>query len=427
MGDYRTKDAMTPLAIGILAALSPGHRVTFYDDRLDNIPESLPDADLIAISVETFTAQRSYQLADRFRRQGKTVVMGGCHVTFMPDEALQHADSVLLGDAEGAWEQMLADCEQNALKPRYRGAHDRPLAGYRLDRTIFEGKRYAPVSLVQFSRGCRFACDFCSIHAFYPEGVRTRPVDEMRDEILSLPAKRFLIFVDDNLFAGKRALNELLAMLTPLKRRWGCQISIDIARNEEMLDKLATAGCCFVLIGFESLNETTLRRMGKSRSHTAEDYAAVLAALYRRGICVYGTFIFGYDEDTPETIRSTLAFAESNKLAIANFNLLIPTPGTALYARLEAEGRLIYPAWWLDPDFRYGEPAFRPGGMSTAELAAGCFYARTRFYRYASVIRRLCRSGSRSGWRTLLVAWLYNIASHRDIARKQGKRPGEKE
>lgn len=126
MGDYRTKDAMTPLAIGILAALSPGHRVTFYDDRLDNIPESLPDADLIAISVETFTAQRSYQLADRFRRQGKTVVMGGCHVTFMPDEALQYADSVLLGDAEGAWEQMLADCEQNALKPRYRGAHDRP-------------------------------------------------------------------------------------------------------------------------------------------------------------------------------------------------------------------------------------------------------------------------------------------------------------
>ena len=173
MGDYRTKDAMTPLAIGILAALSPGHRLTFYDDRLEKIPDSLPDADLIAISVETFTARRSYQLADKFRRQGKKVALGGCHITFMPDEAAVHADTLLLGDAEGAWEQMLNDTARGTLRPRYQGDHARPLTEYRLDRQIFAGKRYAPVSLVHYSRGCRFACDFFSIPAFYPGGVRT--------------------------------------------------------------------------------------------------------------------------------------------------------------------------------------------------------------------------------------------------------------
>ncbi|MET4863558.1 B12-binding domain-containing radical SAM protein [Morganella psychrotolerans] len=426
MGDYRTKDAMTPLAIGILAALSPGHRLTFYDDRLEKIPDSLPDADLIAISVETFTARRSYQLADKFRQQGKRVALGGCHITFMPDEAANHADTLLLGDAEGAWEQMLADAERGRLRSCYQGDHTRPLTEYKLDRQIFTGKRYAPISLVQYSRGCRFACDFCSIHAFYPGGVRTRPAVQVREEIRSLPANRFILFVDDNLFSGRRSLNDFLQMLAPLKRCWGCQISIDIARDESMLDALAQAGCGFVLIGFESLNSANLRQMGKSWNHSAGDYAAVVAALHQRGIGVYGTFIFGYDGDTPDTIAQCLHFAQENRLEVANFNLLNPTPGTALYDRLKSQGRLLSPHWWIDPDYRYGDPVFTPGGMSTEQLTELCFQTKTRFYRFGSVIRRLCRFSPRRRWRTLWVAWLVNIVSHREIARKQGKQPGGK-
>lgn len=426
MGDYRTKDAMTPLVMGILAALSPDHKLTFHDERLEAIPQSLPNADLIAISVETFTARRSYLLADRFRRQGKKVVMGGYHVTFMPEEALQHADSIIVGDAEGAWEQLLLDVEQGMLKERYAGSRNRALDDYQLDRSIFAGKRYAPLELIQYSRGCRFACDFCSISAFYPAGVRTRPIEQLKAEIERLPAGRFLAFVDDNLFVNRKKLDALLIMLAPLKRRWGCQISIDVARNVEMLDQLAQAGCSFALIGFESLAPGNLRQMGKSWNHAAGDYRRVIEALHQRGICVYGTFIFGYDDDTPETVQQCLKFALENGLEIANFNLLIPTPGTALYQRLKNQGRLLSPEWWIDPAYRYGDPIFQPKGMTPEQLTEQCFQAKTRFYSYPSIARRLLRFNKKRRWKTALIALLANLVSHREIARKQGKRLGEK-
>lgn len=272
MGDYRTKDAMTPLSMAILAARSPGHDIDFYDERLESLPERLPGADLVAISIETFTARRGYQLADRYRQQGIKVVMGGFHATFMPDEVAQHADSVVTGDAEGTWEQLLSDAERGTLQPRYEGSRQRGLEDYRLDRSIFSGKRYAPLALVQYSRGCRFACDFCSIHAFYPDGVRTRPVEQIMAEIDALPGDRFIAFVDDNLFASRKKLESLLEALIPLKRRWGCQISIDVARDEALLDRLAQAGCGFVLMGFESLNPANLRQMGKQWDHARNNF-----------------------------------------------------------------------------------------------------------------------------------------------------------
>ncbi|EJA4669661.1 radical SAM protein [Escherichia coli] len=426
MGDYRTKDAMTPLAMGILAALSPGHDITFYDERLEELPQTLPNADLIAISVETFTARRSYLLADHYRKQGKKVVMGGYHVTFMPEEALQHADSIVIGDAEGVWEQMLLDVENETLKESYVGSRARSLDNYPLDRSIFAGKRYAPLELIQYSRGCRFACDFCSIHAFYPDGVRTRPVGQLKKEIERLPAGRFLAFVDDNLFVNRKKLDALLTMLAPLKRRWGCQISIDVARNEELLNKLAEAGCGFVLIGFESLNPSNLRQMGKSWNHTAGDYQKVINDLHTRGIGVYGTFIFGYDDDTPETVQQCLKFAQQNHLEIANFNLLIPTPGTALYDRLKNEGRLLSPKWWIDADYRYGDPIFQPKGMSPKQLTDLCFQAKTQFYSYSSISQRLLRFNKKRSWKNALIALLANLVSHKEIARKQGKYLGEK-
>ncbi len=426
MGDYRTKDALTPLVMGILTALSVGHQVSFYDERLEPLPESLPDADLIAISVETFTARRSYLLADKYRRQGKKVVMGGYHVTFMPDEALLHADCIVVGDAESVWQQLLLDLQQEQLKLRYDGSRERSLDTYPLDRSIFAGKRYAPLSLVQYSRGCRFACDFCSIHAFYPDGVRSRPVEKLRAEIETLPPGRFIFFVDDNLFVNRRNLEALLAMLKPLKLRWGCQISIDVARNDTLLDMLAQAGCGFALIGFESLNPGSLRQMGKSWNHAAGDYQQVIQALHARGISIYGTFIFGYDDDTPETVLQCLAFAQENHIEVANFNLLIPTPGTALYQRLKDEGRLISAQWWIDENYCYGDPIFEPKGMSPKQLTDLCFQAKTRFYSYPSIAKRLLRFNPRRRWKNAAIALLVNLVSHWEIARKQGKRLGEK-
>jgi radical SAM superfamily enzyme YgiQ (UPF0313 family) len=403
---------MPPLAMGILAARAAGWDVAFYDEKAEALPRH--DApDLVALSVETFTARRAYSIADEYRGRGVRVVMGGYHPTFLPDEALQHADAVVAGDAEGAWEEVLAG--KNGI---VRGDHERPLADYRIDRSIYDGKKYAPIELVQFGRGCRFACDFCSIHSFYGASLRVRPLDGLLREIDALPPNRLLFFVDDNLFGRRSELLALLQALTPLKRRWFCQISIDVARDEALLDRVAAAGCAGVLIGFESLEAASLAQMNKAWNAVSGPYADVVRALHRRGIAIYGTFVLGYDADTPDTIARTLDFALESHLEIANFNPLTPMPGSALYDRLLREGRLLKPRWWLDDDYRYGDAVFAPRGMSAEQLAAGVFEARRRFYSWGAIGRRILGASS------VALTIVANVISRREIYKKQRRRLG---
>jgi radical SAM superfamily enzyme YgiQ (UPF0313 family) len=317
------------------------------------------------------------------------------------------------------WERLLEDFRSGELARRYTGGNGTPLADYRLDRSIYQGKRYAPVELVQYGRGCRFACDFCSIHSFYGANLRVRPLDGLVAEIESLPKRRLLFFVDDNLFGRKLDLLALLEALEPLKRRWSCQISIDIARDEALLDRMAEGGCSYVLIGFESLNPASLRQMGKRWNKVSGPYERVVRALHSRGIGIYGTFVFGYDADTKDTIKRTLDFALDSRLEIANFNPLTPTPGSALYDRLLAEGRLLSPKWWLDPGYRYGATIFEPRGMGAEELAEGVFDARERFYSWRSIgLRVLDGEVPFSPFHTGMTA-AANIISRREIYKKQ--------
>jgi radical SAM superfamily enzyme YgiQ (UPF0313 family) len=418
LGAYQSTDAMPPLAMGILAARSPGWDVTFYDEKAEALPtDDTPD--LVALSVETFTAHRAYAVADAYRARGVPVVMGGYHPTFLPDEALQHADAVVMGDAEGIWERLLADARAGKLQPRYGGGNELPMTDYRIDRSIYAGKPYAPVELVQYGRGCRFACDFCSIHSFYGTSLRVRPLEGLVSELESLPRNKLLFFVDDNLFGHKRDLLALLDAITPLKRRWSCQISIDVARDETLLDRMARAGCRFALIGFESLNPMSLRQMGKRWNHVSGPYERVVKALHSRGIGIYGTFVFGYDADTTETIERTLEFAIESRLEIANFNPLTPTPGSALYDRLRDEGRLISPKWWIDPGYRYGDAIFEPRGMSAAELVQGVFRARERFYGWRSIGRRVLHGGVPFSAFHKSITAAANLISRREIYKKQ--------
>ena len=418
LGDYRSSDAMPPLALGILAARSPGWDITFFDEKAESLPTN-DQPDLVALSVETYTARRAYAVADAYRQRGVPVVMGGYHPTFLPGEALQHADAVVIGDAEGAWERLLVDVAAGRLQPRYEGDRSAPLHDYRVDRSIFRGKRYAPVELVQYGRGCRFACDFCSIHSFYGSNVRVRPIDGLLREIETLPARRLLFFVDDNLFSNEHELGELLDAMRVLKRRWSCQISIDVARDPRLLDRLAEAGCRFALIGFESLLPANLKQMAKPWNKVAGSYQDVVKALHTRGIGIYGTFVFGYDADTVDSIERTVDFAIESQLEIANFNALTPTPGSALYDRLRDEGRLLSPQWWLDPGYRYGDAIFEPRGMSAAQLAEGVFAARERFYSWASIGRRVLSSDVPfSPFRIGLTA-IANTISRREIYKKQ--------
>lgn len=423
IGDYRSSDAMPPLAMGILAARADGHEVVFFDDKVESIPETV-DADLVAMSVETFTAHRAYGLANRFRAQGKRVVMGGYHPTFMPQEAMQHADAIVVGDAEGAWEKLLIDAEIGELQPRYVGDNMAGLGDFRIDRTIYAGKRYAPIELVQYGRGCRFACDFCSIHAFYGTNVRLRPVDHLRAELGKLNRRRLLFFVDDNLFSTPEGLDALLNTLRPLGLRWSCQISIDVAKDPAMLDKLAEAGCKYVLIGFESLVRENLLQMGKRWNHVSGSYRHVVRELHQRGIGIYGTFVFGYDYDTTDAIARSVEFAIESGLDIANFNPLTPTPGSALYDRLHAEGRLISPTWWLDPQYRYGDPIFRPARMSPDELASGCFAAKQQFYTWRSITKRVLASDKPFSMFSAAMTTIANVISRREVYQKQGRNLG---
>jgi radical SAM superfamily enzyme YgiQ (UPF0313 family) len=350
--------------------------------------------------------------------------MGGYHPTFLPEEALEHADAIVVGDAEGAWERLLADFESGRLQQRYVGGNDAPLNDYRIDRSIYRGKNYGPVELVQFGRGCRFACDFCSIHSFYGTSLRVRPIDDLLAEIESLPAGRLLFFVDDNLFGRKSDFLNLLDALTPMKRRWSCQISIDVARDEAMLDRLAAAGCSFVLIGFESLNEASLEQMHKSWNGVSGSYGRVVRALHSRNIGIYGTFVFGYDADVKDCMQRTLDFALESRLELANFNPLTPTPASALYDRLLAEGRLLSPKWWLDPEYRYGDAIFEPRGMTSQELTDGVFEARRRFYSWGSIGRRVMQADTAFSPFRAGVTTIANMISRREIYKKQHRQLG---
>ena len=423
LGNYRSSDAMAPLGLAILAARAPDCELAFYDERIEPVPLDA-QTDLVALSVETYTARRGYEIADAYRARGVPVVMGGYHPSFLPDEALRHADAVVIGDAEGVWERLLDDARAGRLEARYHGDAERPMQDYRIDRRLFDGKRYAPVEVVQYGRGCRFACEFCSIHSFYGNSVRHRPLDGLLAEIAALPEKHLLFFVDDNLYGPREEFLALLKAMAPLKRRWSCQISIDVARDDVLMDALVEAGCRFVLIGFESLSADNLRQMGKPWNQVSGAYRDVVRSLHRRGIGIYGTFVFGYDADTPEVIERTVDFALDARLELANFNALTPTPGSPLYARLQRENRLVAPDWWIDPLYRYGDPIFQPRGMSADELALAIFDARKRFYRWGAIARRVFDGHTPFSWPERSMVAIANVISRREIFRKQYRHLG---
>ncbi|MDX2250290.1 MAG: radical SAM protein [Bacteroidia bacterium] len=421
----RSSDAMQPLAFSILYGLTPSDvEIHFMDERLESINYDIP-TDLVAISVETYTAARSYEISEKFRAMGVPVVMGGYHPTFLPEEALKHSDAIVIGDAESVWPQVVTDASKNKLKKIYTNNSEGSLEGIHYNRDIFKGLKYAKVVPVQYSRGCRFACDFCSIHAFYGNNLRQRPVKEVLAEIEALDEK-LIFFVDDNLLINKEKAKELFKGLIPLNIRWSCQISIDVTQDDELLDLMRKSGCIVALTGFESLDPRNLVQMKKKWNIRNGNYENAIQRFYDRGIMIYGTFVFGYDFDTIDAFDATLEFALRQKFFIANFNPLTPTPGSKLYERLQKEGRLIYDKWWLDPNFSYGKTIFQPKGMTPEELEEGCFRTRKAFYNYHSIFSRALNFQSNAKDLFNLGVYLNaNLVSRREIMRKQGANLGE--
>jgi len=389
---------MEPLAPAVLAALTPRDvEIRFHDDRVETIPFDQP-TDLVAISVETYTAMRSYQIASEYRARGVPVVMGGFHPTLCPAETARYADSIVIGEAEGVWPALVDDYRHGTPRRVYRDERRPDLAGVLPDRRIFRGKRYVPVTLIEGGRGCLYRCDFCAVQSYYDSSLTRRPLDTIVEEIARLRDRtRLFFFVDDNVAARSEEAREFYRALIPLEIHWVSQASVHIAHDEELLSLMARSGCEGLLVGFETLDPGTLRRMNKSFNQEEGTYEAALAAFRRHRIRLYATFVFGYDDDTAETFAATAAFARRHRFYVAAFNHLTPFPGTPIYRRLEENGQLLYDAWWTDPGYAYNQIPFRPRRMAPEELQRRCLEVRKDYYSIGSLVRRFADPVNRAG------------------------------
>ncbi len=408
---------MESLPAATLAGLTPKDvEVRFYDDRMEVIPFDEP-TDLVAISVETYTAKRAYQIASEYRRRGVPVVMGGFHATLCPDEVSRYAEAVVCGEAESLWPEVVDDARHGRLKRMYRQSGRPALTGLKPDRSIFRGKSYLPIGLIEAGRGCHFKCDFCAVQTVFRSTQVRRPIDDILAELRLLAKERKLFFfVDDNITSNLEQAKEFLRALIPLKIRWVSQSSINAAHDEEFLDLLIRSGCRGVLIGFESLNPGNLKEMNKSFNLMRGGFNQALANLRRHGVRVYGTFVFGYDGDTAGSFAETVAFAREQSLYIAAFNHLTPFPGTPLYSRLQAEQRLLYENWWLDDRYSYNRIPFEPRGMSPEELRQSCLAARREFYSWPSIVQRGFAKVNRSDWFMWRNFYLINALHRNDVS-----------
>jgi radical SAM superfamily enzyme YgiQ (UPF0313 family) len=385
---------MEPLPAATIAGHTPSDvEVSFYDDRMELIPYDEP-TDAVAISIETYTAKRAYQIASEYRKRNIPVVLGGFHATLLPEEAERYGDAIVIGEAEGIWPTVVDDLRHGCLKKRYQSKERLPMDNIKVDRSIFRGKGYLPIGLIETGRGCRFPCNFCSIQTFFERSYRRRPVEHVINDLKDLrKEKRVFFFVDDNFAGDIKAAKEFMRAITPLKVRWITQMSINAAHDEEFLHLLHTSGCVGVLIGFESLDEANLKLMNKGFNLMKGGFKNALANLRRYQIRIYATFVFGYQNDVEETFRKTVEFAINERFYIAAFNHLTPFPGTPLYKQMQADDELHYEAWWLDDRYRYNDVPFNPKQLSSEDITRLCVESRREFYSWKSIIKRL---GSRS-------------------------------
>ena len=386
-GIFRKSLRYPPLTLPTLAALIPDdveHELCLFDEGIEDIPEDI-DVDLIGITVITGNARRSYELAKRFRARGIAVVLGGPHVTLVPDDAAPHADAVVVGYAEDTWPQLLRDFVSGNLQQRYVQAPNLSLAGRPwARRDLMNGGRYAKTHVFEATRGCVHRCDFCVVPFAWGRKPYQKPVAEVIDEIRSTGARR-AIFIDLNLVADKNYASELFAALIPLRIQWGGLATSLLARDEKLLDLCAQSGCIGLLVGFESISDVGLKDIHKG-FNTPTLYAEWIRRFHAHGIAVNGTFVFGLDSDTSDVFDRTAQFVIDTAIDLPRFAILTPFPGTALFNRLESEGRMLTKDWEL---YDGQHVVFQPKQMTIEQLQRGNSKVWRKVYSYGSIARRM--------------------------------------
>jgi len=372
------------MSLAILAALTPDRfEVKVTDELVDDIDFAFP-ADLVAISTNSSNAGRAYEVSARFRNKGAKVIMGGIHPSVMPDEVLRHADSLLIGEAEDMWPKILDDFLSNDLQPRYRcESYPDPskIPSGKWD-AIHQSRYYVPRTF-QTSRGCPYGCSFCSSTQFFGVRHRCRPIGQVISELKTYRG-RIAVFIDDNIAGSPPYVKELFRAMKPVRQRWVAQTSIDIARDSELLRLAAESGCAGLLIGFESIN--TLNTGDVKKIRQTAHYEELIREIKAHGIGVHGSFIFGFDNDTPDIFDSTVAFVMRNRLEVANYCKLTPFPGTRLFDEMTAQGRILHQDW--EKYDRYNI-VFQPKNIAAEELHRKTAEAYRKTYSVASILKRM--------------------------------------
>src|SRR3989338_3334321 len=389
------KAGFARLNLPTLASLTPKEwEVEILDARVTSVDYNAR-VDLVGITGFTAEIPSAYHIADNFRKKGVKVVLGGVHVSALPDEALQHADAVVIGEAELVWHKLLEDFKRSGLKQKYKADNLCDMENMVTPRRdILNRKMYSGFNTLQATRGCPFNCDYCAVTAFFGHEFRVRPIDEVIAEIKGFDTKEFF-FMDDNIVGRPKYAKELFQRLIPLKITWGSQASITMAKDPELLNLYARSGGKYAFIGLESLSQKNLESMHKGWN-SAKDYKEAIKKIQDAGINVVGSFVFGLDEDDKTVFKTTFDFIMETRMDAAQFHILTPLPGTVTYNVLEKEGRIIDRDW---AKYHTGEVVFQPKGMTVEELQNGYYWIFRNTYTIKNILKRSLRDLRGIGYR----------------------------
>ncbi|MBI4646737.1 MAG: B12-binding domain-containing radical SAM protein [Bacteroidia bacterium] len=376
-----TKELLMPqMALYILKGLTPRkHEVKIVEEELEDINLD-EDCDLVGISCMTSNAPRAYELSTEFRKRNKTVVLGGVHPTLLPDEALQYADSVVVGESEGVWEELLNDYEKGILRKKYHLSE--PDLNRHITKDFGKVLHKIPFGLVPILTP--YNCEFCCVSNLYGKKIRHIPVENVVRDIIESKAKNFM-FLDDNIIGHTRYAKELFEAIKPLKINWVGQASISFAKDSELMQLVADSGCRGLFFGVESVSDVQQQKMQKTfKGHNGLEIA--LKKIKKKKILIHASVIFGFDYDTSAVFKDTVKFLIKNKVSSVSFNILTPYPGTETYTNFCKQGRLITDDWKY---YDHNTVVFKPLNMSPFDLQKGKAWAKNKFYKPLSVLRRL--------------------------------------
>ena len=376
------------MALPTIAGLTPSDwDVEIHDARTTPVDYDRK-VGLVGITSYTADITSACEIADGFRSKGVKVVMGGVHVSVLPDEARQHADAIVVGEAEAVWERLLRDCEKGELKTIYKSNTLIEMSDMVIPRRdLLNRSMYSSFYSVQATRGCPFNCEFCTVTAFFGQEFRTRPIDEVVREVKGLESKEFF-FIDDNITGRAGFAKKLFKELIPLNCKWGGQTTLNFAKDEELLSLYAKSGGRYAFIGFETLSDDNLSKISKSWN-SPDGYREAIKRIHGVGINIVGSFILGLDGDSPDVFKRTYNFIMETKIDAAQFHILTPFPGTKLYDDMIKNDRITDSDW---SKYHTGEVVFKPAKMTARELQEGYWWIYHKTYNMKNILRRSLRS-----------------------------------